>query len=347
MENLNEILVSVLVPIYKVPEKLLRKCIESLISQTLEKIEIILVDDGSPDKCGEIAEEYARKHDRIVVIHQKNKGLSGARNTAYEKSTGKYVMFLDGDDFVENITCQVAYEVAEKQNAQIVFWDIVDEFSHSRTVNKFMNEDSFFFDEKGCKQLQAKVLEPSGRVSQVFAKLIRKDFLLDYNIKHIETFKQGAEGLVFNIMLFDYATRVYYISKPLNHYIYNSQSISHSHNEKNHYMIVRCFEFIKDYIQTNGNKEELEKKLYTRLLYVIVTTGITGYFNPQNKQLYSEKVKGYRRFLSTPLIREALDKGDYKSLSLQRRIVLMFVNINAWRAIQVLGVLRKLQLARK
>lgn len=330
VKEMNDILVSILVPVYKVPEQLLRKCIESLISQTLKEIEIILVDDGSPDACGRIIDEYAKNDDRIVVVHQKNKGLSGARNTAYEKATGKYVMFLDGDDFLENTACQISFEVAENENVQIVFWDIVDEYFNSQTINKTMPEDFCFFDKSGCKDLQARVLDFNGRIAQVFAKLIRKDLLVEHDIKHVENLKQGAEGIVFNIKLFEHATSACYISKPLNHYVYNNDSISHSHNEENYYMIVCCFEYIKEYIQNSANKEKIEKNLYTRLLYVIVTTGITGYFNPTNKQSYKQKVQGYKKFLSMPLIKEALAKGDYKSLSLQRRIVLMLVNRKIW-----------------
>ena len=76
---MKEPLVSVIVPVYKVPEKFLRKCIESLIGQTLENIEILLVDDGSPDDCGKICDEYANKNENIKVIHKENGGLSAAR----------------------------------------------------------------------------------------------------------------------------------------------------------------------------------------------------------------------------------------------------------------------------
>ena len=98
---MKEPLVSVIVPVYKVPEKFLRKCIESLIGQTLENIEILLVDDGSPDDCGKICDEYANKNENIKVIHKENGGLSAARNTGCENAHGKWMMFVDGDDWVE------------------------------------------------------------------------------------------------------------------------------------------------------------------------------------------------------------------------------------------------------
>lgn len=93
-------LISVIVPIYKV-EKYLRKCIELILSQTYTNLEIILVDDGSPDKCGEICDEYEKKDSRIKVIHKKNGGLSDARNAGLDIMAGNYVAFVDSDDWIE------------------------------------------------------------------------------------------------------------------------------------------------------------------------------------------------------------------------------------------------------
>ena len=93
--------VSIIVPVYKV-EKYLRKCIDSIINQTLKDIEIILVDDGSPDNCGKICDEYAAKDTRIKVIHKENGGLSSARNAGMEVAEGEYIGFVDSDDWIES-----------------------------------------------------------------------------------------------------------------------------------------------------------------------------------------------------------------------------------------------------
>ena len=98
--------ISIVVPIYNV-EKYVKKCIESLIKQTYKNIEIILVDDGSTDSSAEIIDEYANKDSRIIAIHQKNKGVSSARNTGLKAARGEYIGFVDPDDYVD---CQM-YEV--------------------------------------------------------------------------------------------------------------------------------------------------------------------------------------------------------------------------------------------
>lgn len=100
MPNKENPLISVIVPIYKV-EKYLQKCVQSIINQTYKNLEIILVDDGSPDNCGIICDKLAERDDRIRVIHKKNGGLSSARNAGIEIANGEYIGFVDSDDYIE------------------------------------------------------------------------------------------------------------------------------------------------------------------------------------------------------------------------------------------------------
>lgn len=104
--------ISIIVPVYKV-ELYLHECIDSLICQTFTDIEIILVDDGSPDNCGKICDEYAKKDNRIKVIHKQNAGLSSARNSGLEIANGKYICFIDSDDYVSDDFCQILYELLD------------------------------------------------------------------------------------------------------------------------------------------------------------------------------------------------------------------------------------------
>ena len=112
-------LVSIIVPVYNV-ENYLPKCIESILEQTHNRIELILVDDGSKDRCPQICDEYAEKDDRIRVIHQINGGRSHARNVGIDAATGDYIMFVDGDDWVDADYVQKLYEFAMDSHAQLV-----------------------------------------------------------------------------------------------------------------------------------------------------------------------------------------------------------------------------------
>ena len=110
--------VSVVLPIYNV-EKYLSRCLESVVNQSYRKLEIILVDDESPDKCPEICDKWAAKDSRIKVIHKKNGGLGHARNTGIENATGEYICFVDSDDYIASDTIEKAYEAVKKENADI------------------------------------------------------------------------------------------------------------------------------------------------------------------------------------------------------------------------------------
>lgn len=111
--------VSVIMPVYKV-EEYLGKCVDSILSQTLTEIEVFIVDDGSPDRCGQIADEYAQKDGRVKVIHKDNGGAPSARNAAIEQATGKYMYFMDSDDWAESDMLEKFYNMAEKYRADLL-----------------------------------------------------------------------------------------------------------------------------------------------------------------------------------------------------------------------------------
>ena len=115
--------ISVIVPIYGV-ERYLEECIESILSQTYPALEVILVDDGSPDRCGEICDRYAQRDDRIIVIHQKNAGAAAARNAALRIASGEYIGFVDGDDYLEPDAYEKMLEAMLAHRADIVHGSI-------------------------------------------------------------------------------------------------------------------------------------------------------------------------------------------------------------------------------
>lgn len=117
----SDICVSVIVPVYKVEDYLYR-CLDSLAAQDLNKIEFLLIDDGSPDKSGEMCEEYARKDPRFRVFHKENGGLSSARNYGIERARGEFIMFVDSDDWVRSDFCRTAYSCAIKNNSDLVMF---------------------------------------------------------------------------------------------------------------------------------------------------------------------------------------------------------------------------------
>lgn len=137
-------LVSVIVPVYKVEDVLVR-CLDSLCRQSLRDIEIILVDDASPDRCGEICDKYAAEDARFKAIHHpENRGLSVARNTGIIHASADYLMFVDSDDWVHEDFCKMPYECAVQQQADLVLfcYRYIDKNGSMRKVNKAEGRDA-------------------------------------------------------------------------------------------------------------------------------------------------------------------------------------------------------------
>lgn len=116
---MEEPLITIIVPVYKV-EPYIRRCVESILCQTYRRIELLLVDDGSPDNSGSICDQYARCDNRITVIHTKNRGVYHARNEALDIASGDYLMFVDSDDWVEPDFCETALKLALENNVEMV-----------------------------------------------------------------------------------------------------------------------------------------------------------------------------------------------------------------------------------
>lgn len=335
--------ISIIVPVYKVPENLLRQCIESLINQSFENIEIILVDDGSPDNCGDICDKYAKKDNRIKVIHQKNRGLSGARNTGFFEAKGKWITFVDGDDWIDRDTCLKAIEATDI-NTELVFWTRMKEYDNRSIECYFIKgvERKTYINYE-CKELQENVLDFNSNISTAYAKLIKRDFLVNNKIIHDEELRQGAEGIEFNIRLFENLKNAVFINIPLYHYIYNDQSISANCSEENNEYVIRCFEKIKNYILQSKNKDKLLEKFYNRMIYVIITTAISGYFNPDNKESYKDKKEKYMIYLQNYMVKKSLSEATLKGLGMQRLLIILFIKLKWYIILEILGKLRKIQ----
>lgn len=139
--------VSVIVPVYKV-EKYLDRCVQSIINQTYKNLEIILVDDGSPDNCPKMCDDYSKKDNRIIVIHKQNGGLSDARNFGLDIATGDYITFVDSDDFLSINFIEKLVELSKKYNAEIVscgiqrFKDRLIENNEEIKINTYTKNDA-------------------------------------------------------------------------------------------------------------------------------------------------------------------------------------------------------------
>ncbi len=207
--------VSVIVPIYNA-ENYIKKSIDSLIEQTLTDIEIILVDDGSPDNCPSICDEYAKKDDRIVVIHKPNGGLADARNAGMKLATAKYIMFLDADDLFESDSCENMYNIIESTGADYVIGNYQMMYEDGTRYEK----PAFDLEKYQEFKLDKHDYKKSFFVmnSTAWNKIYKVQFLKDNNI----TFKvpSPSEDDYFTSLCYIKANYGYYTSKVM--YLYRN-----------------------------------------------------------------------------------------------------------------------------
>jgi len=215
-------LLSIIVPVYKV-EPYLSRCIESITAQTYKNLEIILVDDGSPDRCGEICEAYAAQDQRIKVFHTENRGLSAARNLGIQHAKGEYIGFVDSDDWIEPDMYEILLKAAEESGAEIVQCGYYKE-KNRLTEAKISVAKTY----TSTEALHALVLY--GKINEgVWNKLWEKSCFAEISFPEGRVF----EDISTTYKLTSKANSV--ISKPvmLYHYMYRDEGISHSHNIAN------------------------------------------------------------------------------------------------------------------
>lgn len=333
-------LISIIVPVYNVPEQYLNKCLESLINQTYTDIEIIVVDDGSTDQSPAICDSFQSKDSRIKVIHKKNAGLSAARNTGYYSATGHWLMFVDGDDWIESDMCEKMISLAEEKNVQIVMCGMSKDYERTSVNYKYYLESHKVYTDNECRWLQEQLLHFNGNLSTAYCKLISIELLKKYDITHNDVLKQGAEGIEFNLRLFEHINSAIFIDEPFYHYIFNENSISAKHDENNHRFVLNCFNAINDFIQISENKENLEFWLYNRMLYVVITTAISGYFSPVNHESFCIAREKFLGYLSNPLVNRAMQINNNIGLSLSRKITIWLIKNKMFFGVKAISYLR-------
>lgn len=225
--------ISVIVPVYNV-EKYLPRCMNSILNQTLDDIEIIMIDDGSPDNCPELCNEYAKRDSRVKVVHQKNQGLGLARNTGLENATGKYVTFVDSDDYI-------AYEAME------CVWKIMEECQADMCVFSYKNKADSGYEELKTIPIGDNIYEGRDILSVVLLGMVGSDpsyqrdtyigmsvwkcaysraILEENNLRFFSEREYISEDIIFQLLTLKYMRRVVTMTSPLYFYCENASSDS-------------------------------------------------------------------------------------------------------------------------
>ncbi len=274
--------VSVIVPVYNV-EEYIEKCLESLVHQTLTDLEIIVVNDGSPDNSEKIIKKYEKKYKNIKYLVKENGGLSDARNFGLKYAKGEYIAFLDSDDYVSEEMYQMMYIKAKSEDFDMVVCDI-----NYLYPDRTLRVDSGIKDDTEDIKKTYLTIQPAA-----WNKLFRRD-LFDHKI----LFKKGVwfEDVEFIYRLLPYVKKIGVIHEPFNQYVQREGSITNTVNPKI-YDYIHNMNGVVDYYKKNKIYDEYKKELeyaYVRYIYATFIRSIAKYDYDEYKKGVNEAIKNVK-----------------------------------------------------
>lgn len=344
--------ISIIVPVYNV-ELYIDQCVNSLINQTLKNIEIILVDDESTDNSGRICDQYEKKYNNIKVIHKKNGGLGNARNAGLEKAQGKYIAFVDSDDYVSNNMYKTLYNLALENDSDCVycewqrFWETpsVNENDVQPKINRYKGNEICDFYLLGRIGLRPEEKEDCLYGASVCVGIFRKSIIDDFSIRFVSERELISEDMIFDIDYIQHCRNIVHTSLPLYYYRYNSNSLTttyvHNRFEKNVVLWKEMKKRLSDIYCINGRFDE--KFEYSIDRYFLTFTRISIIEEIRHKKNNGPLIayRNIRRIASNDNLKTILNEYPIKKMNLKQHL---FFSALKYKAVMVLDILVELNI---
>lgn len=248
--------ISIIVPCYKV-EQYLDRCMQSLLNQALKNIEIILIDDGSPDNIPVMCDNYAKNDNRVKVIHKKNSGLGLARNSGLDIASGEYVAFVDSDDFVDIEMYLSLYEKANQNNCDAVFCSYYIEKRNGRgwiRSNEIEKDTMFLGKEIDLFMLDMIASSPSEIIDRRYAMSVwhaiyKREIIENSYIRFLSEREIASEDIPFQISFLKRSHRIEYINQAYYYYCNNSNSLTATFKKEKFYNFLRLYDILSEEVK--------------------------------------------------------------------------------------------------
>lgn len=281
---------SVIVPVYRV-EKYIRQCIESVLNQTYKDFELILVDDGSPDNCPRICDEYALKDERVVVVHKVNGGVSSARNAGLAVSKGEYFLFVDGDDLLSEDYCKKFAEVAEQFSPEIIICGFETFDEKEKTANSVKEKEGFYTREKIEREIFYKLIESyEGEyfAPSVWAKAFKREKFSEYFSCIDEKIKIGEDQAIVKPCVFS-ANTIYVLNE--NIYFYRKTENSAT-NAKNTFDMIGA-KLIAKHFEKNIDLSlfDFQEQVYRRTVHDLFNAAVSQFNGKDGYKAAKARIK--------------------------------------------------------
>lgn len=327
---MDNVLVSIVVPVYNV-EKYLQSCIDSVKNQTYNNLEIILVDDGSSDLSGVICEKAQKLDHRIVVYHKTNEGLGFTRNFGMKRAHGKYVMFVDSDDYIENNIVERMLIVAEKEKADLVvegFKKITDD-GKILFEEQYKNETFFGADVKN-KFLPRLIGSAPNVKDSIFTTVCSKLYLLNKITSNNILFQSErsfqSEDLAFQIDCIPVMSKVVVTNNSGYFYRTNMNSLSTSYKRDRLYEVKKVYNYVINKI--NLLDLPADTVLRAGKMLFVQLNSVIHQENPRiSRKHIKECIKELKKIVSDREIRQVIDNYPIKLLNFKQRVFLRMVQL--------------------
>ena len=320
--------ISIIIPIYNT-EKHLQECVESVRRQTLRDIEIILVDDESPDKAPQLCDEYVAMDSRIKVVHKKNGGLGFARNSGLDVATGEYVSFIDSDDFIKPEMMQTLYETAKKYDADevrsgTIFYDNgkTQERKDVKDITVFRGQDEvkrFIFDLLGPLPEEPRDVK---YMMSVWLAIHKRSVIEDNHVRFTSERETLSEDMIFNLDLFPKMDCIVCIPDCFYNYRMNPNSLTHTFSMEKYRRTHVFLRLVRERLEDAYGTEDFDLH-YKRLCFLYLRNNITSSIH--TKDAISIKLRNIGNIIHDPLWDDLLANYPFRRMNIKHRFYFQLI----------------------
>lgn len=344
-------LVSIIVPIYNI-EKYLCECIDSILNQTYSHIEVILVDDGSTDSCPQICDDYQAKDKRVKVIHKANGGTSSAREDGVNESTGQYIMFVDGDDWLELNAVELCMEEIKKDSdIGCVIFSYSKETPNRTIKVKILESSGHFLGNDAKENIYRRFFGPMGNelkhpermenIVTCWGKLYQRRFVLQgryYDLKEISS----CEDALFNIYALQNCENISYLNLQLYHYRKRRQSLTKTYHPNFTNQRNRLFEIMEQAITETSSSDICKEALYNRIAMNILSIGSNEFKTHSNT--HRKRIKTIKAYLRQENYQKAISNVKLGNFTLPWMMLMLCCKLKCASAVYaVIFIIQKLR----
>ena len=337
--------VSIVVPCYKV-EKYIAELIESIQRQKFRDIEVILVDDGSPDKTGAICDEYAVKDSRLHVIHKSNGGVSAARNDGMKAATGEYILFADSDDYLPENAIELLYTKAVQTDADIVIGDVNQVFADRERMGRFYEKEFLVEDEDQKKELIQAVFyntycpwpyqgKPAFGYGGPWNKLVRRKLLEENGIIFDSRTKGIFDDLIYSAYILAVAQKIAYIQQNVYNYRMVETSITNTYKKDMLAINQAIFEVWNEFLARYDQVGMYKAAYYANVLRRFDASLGKYFCSPDNPRSKEERKKELRETMNSEPYSDISKYVETGKLEKRHRVEYIFLKLGSAKGMWV------------